>query len=134
MHLITMLATLLSYHPKACTDLNTLHGVNTHHHMGNIRIQFIKERLSQANWNFTRTHFNLCSTGVPCFTQLIHVFLELGNDLGIGSKKWVLPNLRYILKRYRHLTQLTHVRHNLGAIVFTQPFFSNSSSSHNGRC
>ena len=92
-YLIPMRGALLRDAVKAGTNLHTLHRIDAHQGMGQVRIQAIKDRLTQAGRHALGDHVNPGADGIAFLAEGVHVGLHLGDLVRIRAEKRVLVHL-----------------------------------------
>ena len=127
--LIAVLRAALGYAREACTDLDTLDGVDAHQRMGQLGIQPIEDGLAEARHHAVGDHGDLRAHRILVTAQLVHVSLKLRHLVRIGAEKGVLldavPGLEGDLDR----AELAHVATHLNAEA-RQVLLGNRSSRH----
>ena len=88
-----MLRAFLINTPKTGANLNTLHRVNAHQRMSQVRVQPVENRLTQAGRNALSDHIDTRTDGIALFAQGIHIGFHLRHLIGIRAEKRILVNL-----------------------------------------
>ena len=130
---IAVLAAALRYTGKAGTNLDPLNRIDSHHGMGNIRVEAIKQRLTQPNRNPSRLDKQPSANRVARSAQIIHVGFELRDHGRIGCKKRVFVDQIPRFKRNNDLTQLRHASAHTSTGGLKEPLAGDRTSRHRSR-
>ena len=130
---IAVLGAFVRNRTKACTYLHTLDRIDTHHCIRNVSIQLVKQGFAQTDRHVLRNDLNARAAGIARLAQTIHVRLKFGNDVGVGSEKWILTHVVPRDKRNRNLAQLAHATTQRQTILCMQPFACHGSCTDDGR-
>ena len=87
-----MFTALLGHYIKAITHFHAFNRVNAHHGTGNIGIETIKYRLTQAYRHISGNHRHFCTDRVAGLFQVAHVFIQRFQFRCIRAEKRVFVN------------------------------------------
>ncbi|MNT32952.1 hypothetical protein D3C72_1688580 [compost metagenome] len=102
--------------------------------MGQIRVEAVKHRLTEANRHVFGNHADLGTNGVALFLQRTHQFIQGFQLIGIRAEERVLFNLLPIFQLADHVADLRQIAAHLYAIFLQQVFLGNSPcrNAHGG--
>ncbi len=125
---ITVLAAFLSHGVKASTDFNPFNRVDTHHRMGDIGINTIKNRLAQTGWHVAGNHID---TGTDRVTfKGLHIVFQSLFFIRIRAEEGAVVDVVPVNLVDFDRAQLGQVTLNFYAVTFAQVLFSNATGSH----
>src|SRR5689334_12842930 len=72
---------------KPRPDLHTLHRVDAHHHLGDVRVKASVERLAPARGHAARYDIEPSAARIARLAKLVHEGFELRDDGGVGREE-----------------------------------------------
>ena len=113
-----MLGALLRDGPEAGADLDPLDGVDAHHRVRDVGVEFVIDGLTPADRNARRNDFDPRTAGITGFAKGVHERFEVTDARCIRGEEWIRVDMRPILERNDVGTELRQMSANRDAVVF----------------
>ena len=84
------------HHREAVTDLHPFHRIDAHHGVGDIGVETIEHRLTEAHRHMARNDLHLGTYAVALFFQVAHVLIQFLQLVRIGEEEGILLDLRRV--------------------------------------
>src|SRR5439155_24675261 len=120
-HLVGMLGALLRDGPEAGADLDPLDGVDAHHRVRDVGVEFVIDGLTPADRNARRNDFDPRTAAITGFAECVHERLEIGDARCIRGEERIYVDVRPVLEKNDVGTELRQMATDRDAVPFTQP-------------
>src|SRR5579862_6126481 len=119
---------------KPRADLDALHRVDAHHHLGDVRVQAPVQRLAPPRGNAGSDHVQPRAHALARLAKLVHVGLELGDARRIGHEERIALRAHVVpgFELDAIGTELRKISAHLDAVFLAQPLLRDRTR-RNGR-
>ena len=119
-HLVPVLRAFLLHHREAVTDLHPFHRVDAHHGVGDVGVEAIEHRLTEAHRHIAGDDLHLGTDTVSLFLEGTHVFIQRLQLARIGEEEGVLLDLALVEPFRLDGAELGEKTHDLDAVHLFQ--------------